>query len=615
MLYVTMTRSPWSCAVTLLLIVHLCNAIPDLGIQLDRRLRAINDDNNSPIGQNLYSSHLENTRGGTSMADIIEIGKVARAAVDKLAESEGTAKPGMVSVLAVGNEIFIAGSVKDAGQYEKSAPRPHDLVPGGEAAHVIKLCGGHRTGGACGEIAALDLYYRTRGDTIDRQYGPNDRENTNRIEKINGPLKNSIVVAINQDIQVQNACSKPDELGRVGCKRIVDELKIVAVDSKTVKKAKKQSNNDNKMPFDFTSLKVLTPPAYDEYSPPPNYFDDDPAHPHNDNNDNSNNNNNNDNNNGNDNNNDNNDNNPHYTDDDGNNTNDHETIKCDRKRSICRLRPGAENSRATNQRQQQKQRNRPSGSTSGLSKGAVMEHFGGIAINLAWMSSNCMALNNTIERKGSSSQEAPPEGIWQKVKHLRQVPGLFWSSFMKLFDEENVIAFKKSATDLGQAITEIPDSAKHSLMDLTNAENLDAFLNSTQDLVKAVSETPAALRSGMHDLGNSENARAAGKSLVDFAKAICEIPGSVKGGFRDLQSAPGDIAAAFQKSPAQLAKVTGTFVQQYNEYLPPGTNQRKIFDSFLMSVPVQPAPLRAFAQRIGVSVEELSAIASVACIK
>ncbi|KAM4063302.1 hypothetical protein HRG_013859 [Hirsutella rhossiliensis] len=158
-------------------------------------LHDLKDEEGKPIGQNLFVSRLKVPDGQPKLqhGDLVAIGMNARIEVDGLATAKGIDKPGMVSILSVDNEIFIAASVKNSASNTHDGPpvRPHNMFPG-ETAHVINLCGGHRTGGSCGEIAALDLYYRTRGDAIERHKGSESPILKEQEAKINGPLKNSI---------------------------------------------------------------------------------------------------------------------------------------------------------------------------------------------------------------------------------------------------------------------------------------------------------------------------------------------------------------------------------------------------------------------------------------
>ncbi|ODA77571.1 hypothetical protein RJ55_07200 [Drechmeria coniospora] len=209
--------------ITILAIAQLCDAY--FGIMLDDKLSNLKDKDGNPRGQNLFVSRLQVPEGHRALTqeDLVTIGKQARVEVDELAKKKNTDAPGMVSVLKVDNEIFIAGSIKNAAGNKNRDPRPHDKYPGTEMTHIIDQCGGHRTGGSCGEIAALDLYYRTRGDAISRPNPADGQES-----KINDPLKNSMVVAINQSGKVQNPCGN----GGAGCKAVVERLELDAVKTK-----------------------------------------------------------------------------------------------------------------------------------------------------------------------------------------------------------------------------------------------------------------------------------------------------------------------------------------------------------------------------------------------
>ncbi|KYK54121.1 hypothetical protein DCS_06078 [Drechmeria coniospora] len=220
---------------------------------LDDKLSNLKDKDGNPRGQNLFVSRLQVPEGHRALTqeDLVTIGKQARVEVDELAKKKNTDAPGMVSVLKVDNEIFIAGSIKNAAGNKNRDPRPHDKYPGTEMTHIIDQCGGHRTGGSCGEIAALDLYYRTRGDAISRPNPADGQES-----KINDPLKNSMVVAINQSGKVQNPCGN----GGAGCKAVVERLELDAVKTK-VKAAT--------TPLDFDKFKKLYVPGFDEYQARP----------------------------------------------------------------------------------------------------------------------------------------------------------------------------------------------------------------------------------------------------------------------------------------------------------------------------------------------------------
>ncbi|KAJ6265040.1 hypothetical protein Dda_1195 [Drechslerella dactyloides] len=288
-------------------------------------------------------------------------------------------------------------------------------------------------------------------------------------------------------------------------------------------------------------------------------------------------------------------------------------------------------------------------------KSVVLERFGGVTFNLAWMASNCMAIENLAPtfimrearvsalsvqpmRVGSlvhgvkviidhmliSSQPAtksepilpPPQqgkSLWEKILSLKDVPVLFWGSIQKLWSEDNVTAFKKSFEDLKKAFKEVPDAVKKGMTDLTSVDNLDAFKKSLGDLKTQVSQLPEAVKAGSKDLVDPENFAAFEKSLGDLGQAVGEIPEAVKSGAEDLAQAPGDIANAFLKAPQQLANALQDFSREFNKY--PGSNRRKIFDSLLASVPVGQAPLKTYAQRIGMSIEDITALGSVACLE
>ncbi|KYK57217.1 hypothetical protein DCS_04224 [Drechmeria coniospora] len=209
----------------------------------------------------------------------------------------------------------------------------------------------------------------------------------------------------------------------------------------------------------------------------------------------------------------------------------------------------------------------------GVANARVMDHFGGVAFNLALMASTCLTnarLANcfqTAKQSKPSSQEESPVSLWDRVLGLRFVPGLLWGSFTKLWSQENIDAFKKSWNDLKQAFSEVPDAVKRSVKDVINVENLDAFIQSCNNLSKAVKEIPAAAKSGAADLANLENADALGRSLTDFATAISEIPGAMESGYNDLKQAPGDIATAFQKAPRQLAEAAMAFTAEFDKYV------------------------------------------------
>ncbi|KYK57211.1 hypothetical protein DCS_04218 [Drechmeria coniospora] len=212
--------------------------------------------------------------------------------------------------------------------------------------------------------------------------------------------------------------------------------------------------------------------------------------------------------------------------------------------------------------------NRPVGVAPKLTKARVMDHFGGVAFNLALMASTCLTTDNrTVKHDEPPSQEQDSPTLWERVKGLRHIPGLMWGSFTKLWSQENIDAFKRSWNDLKEAFSEVPDAVKSSVKDLISVENLDAFVESCNDLSTAVKEIPAAVENGAADLANLENADVLGRSLADFATAISEIPGAVECGLNDLSQAPGDIAIAFQKAPRQLAEAAIAFTAEFDKYV------------------------------------------------
>ncbi|KAK6359932.1 hypothetical protein TWF696_001058 [Orbilia brochopaga] len=289
-------------------------------------------------------------------------------------------------------------------------------------------------------------------------------------------------------------------------------------------------------------------------------------------------------------------------------------IKCGPKRDLCP--PGMIPEEPTPNRPRpdidpETSRNKKPG---GL-KSIVMERFGGVAFNLAWMASNCMAIDNLPATTSVPIEEPKQKTLWEKVLSLKDVPVLFWGSIQKLWAEENVVAFKKSFEDLKKAFSEVPDAVKKGMSDLTNVDNVDAFKKSFGDLKTQVGQLPEAVKAGAKDLANPEHFAAFEKSVADLGQAVGEIPEALKNGADDLAQAPGDIANAFSKAPQQLMQALQEFSRQFNKYLPPNSNQRKIFDALLASVPVGQAPLRTYGQRIGMSIEEITALGSVACLE
>ncbi|KAF3911327.1 Abrin-a [Orbilia brochopaga] len=253
----------------------------------------------------------------------------------------------------------------------------------------------------------------------------------------------------------------------------------------------------------------------------------------------------------------------------------------------------------------------PSAPKKGISKAAVLEHFGSITLNLAWMASSCMA-HKAVAHK-PDEQPRQPESIWQKVAHLAEVPGLLASSFMKLFSHENVEAFEKSAGDLTRAFSEVPSAVKSGLNDLRSTENLDAFKKSLGDLKKAVKEVPALVENRTKDLISAQNFEAFEKSLNALGKAVIEVPGAIGSGVDDLGKAIPEIGTAIGKAPQQLAQAAQDFANEYNKLVPVGSNGRKVLDSMLSSVPIPMSALRTYGQRIGASIEEITGAAAIAC--
>ncbi|EPS45980.1 hypothetical protein H072_15 [Dactylellina haptotyla CBS 200.50] len=207
-----------------------------------------------------------------------------------------------------------------------------------------------------------------------------------------------------------------------------------------------------------------------------------------------------------------------------------------------------------------------------------------------------------------------PISLWDRIT---AVPGALWNGIKqipKIWDSSNVEALKKSANDLGQAFTEIPGAVKSGFNDLTNAQNLEAFKKSFGDLKKGISEVPDAAKSGFDDLKNPQNFAAFEKSLTNLGTALQEIPTAVKNGANDLSKAPGDIAAAFSKAPQQLAQAARDFMKQYNEYLPPGSDRRKLVDALLASVPLQQDTFKTFGLRVGMSGKDINDAVTKVCL-
>ncbi|KAF3926736.1 hypothetical protein ABW21_db0205877 [Orbilia brochopaga] len=200
-------------------------------------------------------------------------------------------------------------------------------------------------------------------------------------------------------------------------------------------------------------------------------------------------------------------------------------------------------------------------------KSIAIEHFGGIAFNLAWMASNCMAIDNLPKTTSVPIQEPKQKSIWEKIASLKDVPALFWGSIQKLGAEENVTAFKKSFEDLKKAFSEVPDAVKKGLNDLTSTDNVDAFKKSFGDLKTQIGQLPEAVKAGAQDLVNPENFAAFEKSVADLGQAVGEIPEAVGSGVDDLAQAPGDIANALLKGPQQLSQALQDFNREFNKYV------------------------------------------------
>ncbi|KAF3920312.1 hypothetical protein AA313_de0210110 [Arthrobotrys entomopaga] len=255
-----------------------------------------------------------------------------------------------------------------------------------------------------------------------------------------------------------------------------------------------------------------------------------------------------------------------------------------------------------------------------LDKRGQAVRVGLILFNLARISSDCQQTVPVSRPTTPTKPEPPKEELrgWAKIwAGFVAIPKTLASGFAqvpKIWAQENVDAFKKSAGDLATALGQVPAAVKNGFDSLTNAQNVAAFNKSFGDLKVAVRQVPGALQGGAKDLTNPQNLEAFERSFESLKKGVSEIPGALEGGYTDLKKAPAEIAATFAKAPQQLTQAAMEFMVQFNRGFPPGSNQRKVFESLIASIPIKPDALKTFGEAFGMSVKDITDAASRACI-
>ncbi|KAF3929736.1 hypothetical protein AA313_de0210107 [Arthrobotrys entomopaga] len=201
------------------------------------------------------------------------------------------------------------------------------------------------------------------------------------------------------------------------------------------------------------------------------------------------------------------------------------------------------------------------------------------------------------------------EGIWDGLT--------FWKQFPKVWSQENIDAFLRSARDLKRAFSELPSAVTTSLHSVVSAENIRAFTKSIGDLKKGVTEIPNAMKNGFEDLKDPSNIIAFEKSLENLGTGMLEIPGAVKNGAGDfvqgveffMQVAPGQLNAALNQLPTAVT----ILMQEYDKTFPAGSNQRKILDAVLASLPLKPDTFKAFPMKMMMNSNDLTKAINTAC--